>query len=85
MGTLKNLTPHHPVTINAEMSRTAQDQRGGHSKLIGEHQGGGELAVPTEDIMERNSGHAMPRQPQRYCLGPKENIAVVVKESCERG
>ena len=24
---------------NAEMSRTAQDQRGGHSKLIGEHQG----------------------------------------------
>ena len=22
-----------------EMSRTAQDQRGGHSKLIGEHQG----------------------------------------------
>ena len=36
--TLKNLTPHHPVTINAEMSRTAQDQRGGHSKLIGEHQ-----------------------------------------------
>ena len=38
VGTLKNLTPHHPVTINAEMSRTAQDQRGGHSKLIGEHQ-----------------------------------------------